>query len=44
MPENPGCLEVSMGACDDEIFPKPDVMSFVVFDLFNLFAVVLGIV
>ena len=33
-----------MGASDDEIFAEPDIMGFVVFDLFDLFAMVLGIV
>ena len=33
-----------MGACDDQILTESDVMSFVVFDLFDLFAMVLRVI
>ena len=43
LPENPGCLEVSMGASNDQVLAEPDVMCPIVSDLFNLLAVILRV-
>ena len=44
LPEDSRCLKVSMGACDDQILAEADVMSFVISDLFDLFATILRVV
>ena len=44
MPKDPRGLKVFVGACDDAVLAEADVMSFVVFDLFDLLAAILRIV